>query len=192
MYHILTHKHTSGLTGLTGFSAGPAMKLLLHPWAHIWPRCKHVKEKRVFCHNLLLKSDVFLGGSSQRPNQWLRISEKGKEAVLSSHPPPPHSEPLCCRLVAKLCPTLCNPTDYSPPGSSVCGISQAKILEWVAISFSRGSALIQGSNLGLLHWRQILSYWATREAPSLHVPTSLKWASWNFPGGPEVGTPHFR
>ena len=119
MYHILTHKHTSGLTGLTGFSAGPAMKLLLHPWAHIWPRCKHVKEKRVFCHNLLLKSDVFLGGSSQRPNQWLRISEKGKEAVLSSHPPPPHSEPLCCRLVDKLCPTLCNPTDYSPPGSSV-------------------------------------------------------------------------
>ena len=36
--------------------------------------------------------------------------------------------------------TLCDPTDCSPPGSSVRGISQAKILEWVAISFSRGSS----------------------------------------------------
>ena len=37
----------------------------------------------------------------------------------------------------QLCPTLCDPTDGSPPGSSVPGILQARILEWVAISFSR-------------------------------------------------------
>ena len=36
----------------------------------------------------------------------------------------------------QLCPTLCNPIDGSPPGSSVSGILQARILEWVAISFS--------------------------------------------------------
>ena len=36
--------------------------------------------------------------------------------------------------------TLCNSMDYSPPGSSVHGISQASILEWIAISFSRGSS----------------------------------------------------
>ena len=41
--------------------------------------------------------------------------------------------------VAWLCPTLCNPTDYSLPGSSVQGILQARILEWVAIPFSGGS-----------------------------------------------------
>ena len=41
--------------------------------------------------------------------------------------------------VAQVCPTLCHPTDCSPLGSSVCGIHQARILEWVAISFSRGS-----------------------------------------------------
>ena len=41
--------------------------------------------------------------------------------------------------VAQLCPTLCNPMDYSLPGSSVHGILQARILEWVAIPFSRGS-----------------------------------------------------
>ena len=36
----------------------------------------------------------------------------------------------------QLCPTLCNPIDGSPPGSPVPGILQARILEWVAISFS--------------------------------------------------------
>ena len=37
------------------------------------------------------------------------------------------------------CPTLCDPIDYSPPGSSVHGILLARILEWIAISSSRGS-----------------------------------------------------
>ena len=36
--------------------------------------------------------------------------------------------------------TLCDPMDCDPPGSSVHGISQARILEWVAVSFSRGSS----------------------------------------------------
>jgi len=43
-------------------------------------------------------------------------------------------------LVAQSHPTLCNPMDCSPPGFSVHGILQARILEWVAISFSRGSS----------------------------------------------------
>ena len=38
------------------------------------------------------------------------------------------------------CPTLCDPMDYSLPGSSVHGILQAKVLEWVAIAFSLMSA----------------------------------------------------
>ena len=42
-------------------------------------------------------------------------------------------------LVAQLCLTLCDPMDGSPPGSSVHGIFQARILEWVAISFSNNS-----------------------------------------------------
>ena len=42
--------------------------------------------------------------------------------------------------IAQSCPTLCDPLDCSPPGSSVHGILQARILEWVAISFSRGSS----------------------------------------------------
>ena len=43
-------------------------------------------------------------------------------------------------LIAQLCLTLWDPTDYSPPGSSVHRILQARILEWVAIPFSRGSS----------------------------------------------------
>ena len=44
---------------------------------------------------------------------------------------------LVCVLVAQFCLTLCDPVDCSPPGSPVHGILQAKILEWVAIPFSR-------------------------------------------------------
>ena len=44
----------------------------------------------------------------------------------------------CC-LIAQSCLTLCHPMDCGPPGSSVHGISQSRILEWVSISFSRGS-----------------------------------------------------
>ena len=42
-------------------------------------------------------------------------------------------------LVSQLCLTLCNPLDCSSPGSPVHGILQARILEWVAIPFSKGS-----------------------------------------------------
>ena len=52
---------------------------------------------------------------------------------------------LICRSVL----TLCDPMDYSLPGSSVLGISQARILEWVAISFLQGLNL--HSNLRNLH-----------------------------------------
>ena len=54
--------------------------------------------------------------------------------------------------VAKSCPALCNPM-YFPPDPSKHGISQASILEWVVISFSRRIFPTQGSNPCLLHWQ---------------------------------------
>ena len=48
-----------------------------------------------------------------------------------------------CVLVAQSCLTLCKPMNGSPPGSSVHGILQARILGWVAISFSRGSSWLR-------------------------------------------------
>ena len=54
----------------------------------------------------------------------LEADSRGRDAQVSS----------CCCSVAKSCPTLCDPVDYSLPGSSVHGILQARILEWLAIS----------------------------------------------------------
>ena len=49
-----------------------------------------------------------------------------------------HTAVLCS--VTQSCPTLWDPNDCSPPGSSVHGLLQARILEWVAMSYSRGSS----------------------------------------------------
>ena len=54
--------------------------------------------------------------------------------------PPPRFSLNESELVAQLCPTLCDPMDDGLPGSSVHGILQARILQWVAIPFSRGSS----------------------------------------------------
>ena len=75
---------------------------------------------------------------------------------------------ICCCLLTKwvmLCSTLCDPIDCSLPGSSVHWISQAKILEWFAISFSRASSPPRDWSYIPCIGRWILYYWATWEAP---------------------------
>ena len=67
-------------------------------------------------------------------------------------------------LVTQLCLALCNPMDCNPPGSSVRGILQARILEWVTIPFSREIFLTQGSNPSLLHCRGILYHLGHQES----------------------------
>ena len=64
--------------------------------------------------------------------------------------------------------------DCSPPGFSVHGILQVRILEWVAISFSRGSSIFptQGSNPGLPHCRQILYHLSHLGSPFSHCASS--------------------
>ena len=69
--------------------------------------------------------------------------------------------------VAQPCPTLCNPMDRSPPGSSVHGLLQVRMLEWVAISFSRASSWPRDG----ISWPgdagtagRLFTIWATREA----------------------------
>ena len=63
--------------------------------------------------------------------------------------------------VTQSCPTLCDHMDCSPPGSSVHGILQARVLEWAAVPLSchsllQGTFPTQESNLGLLNYRLIL------------------------------------
>ena len=65
----------------------------------------------------------------------------------------------CC-LVAKSCLTLCDPMDYSPVGSSVHDISQARIWAWIAVSFFRVSSWPRGWTHISCIGRQILYHWA--------------------------------
>ena len=76
-------------------------------------------------------------GDTFRPTQTfrLRLEFRGSTVIQILAP---GGGCVCAR--AQSCPTLCDPMDYSPSGSSVHGILQARILEWVAISFSRGSS----------------------------------------------------
>ena len=63
--------------------------------------------------------------------------------------------------------TLCDPMDCSPPGSSIHRISQARILERIAISFSRGPSWPRDQTHVSCTGRRILYHWATREAQTL-------------------------
>ena len=70
---------------------------------------------------------------------------------------------LVC-LFAQSCPTLCDPMDCSPPGSSVHGILQASILEWVAMPYSQGSSrLVDRIQVSCIAGG-FFTVWATREA----------------------------
>ena len=75
--------------------------------------------------------------------------------------------------VSQSCPTLCNPMDCSPTSSSVHGVLQARILEWIAIPCSRGSSFqTQGLNLDFLHCRQILYHLSQQGSPRTQQETS--------------------
>ena len=81
-------------------------------------------------------------------------------------------------LVAQSCPTLCDPMHCSPPGSSVHGIFQVRILEWVAISFSRGSSWPKNWTRLTHIAGRCFTLWTIREAPItergvLKFPTRL-------------------
>ena len=71
---------------------------------------------------------------------------------------------LGLKVKVKSCPTLCDPVDCRPSGSSVHGISQARILEWVAISFSRGSSRPRDRTQVFCIAGRCFNLWATRKA----------------------------
>ena len=67
-------------------------------------------------------------------------------------------------LVTQSCLTLCNPMNCSPPGSSVLGISQARVLEWIVISFSMGSSQPREWTCISCIAGRFFTIWATSEA----------------------------
>ena len=84
-----------------------------------------------WCSSFLLKYPL----TSSNPNHPSRFSSNKISCFLDLH----HFSPLSY-MHAQSCPTLSNSMDYSLSGSSVHGIFQARILEWVAISYSSGSS----------------------------------------------------
>ena len=88
--------------------------------------------------------------------------------IQGSNPGLPHCRWILYQLSHKgspqLCPTPCDPMECSPPGSSVRGILQARILEWVAIPFSRGSSQPRDRTWVSCITGGFFTSWATREA----------------------------
>ena len=120
----------------------------------------------------------------------------------------PYGVHVCCSLVPESCPTLCDPVDCSPPGSSVHGISQA-ILEWGAISFSRKSSQPR-DQVGVsckwipYHWAAELNNYSSfsrcfilknKQKPNVRVCRSYKQLSPTQEAHPSLqpsGSPHGR
>ena len=78
-------------------------------------------------------------------------------------------------LVHQSCPTLCDPTDYSLPGFSVSGILQARILEWIAIPFSRGSSQPREQTWVSCIAGRFFTVWTTGKTNQGSNPNPLHW-----------------
>ena len=96
-----------------------------------------------------------------------------------------HKETSAAAAAAKSlqsCPTLCNPIDSSPPGSPVPGILQARILEWVAISFSNAwKWKVKGKSLSRV-WLLVTPWTAAHEAPpSMGFSRQEYWSGLSLP-----------
>ena len=117
--------------------------------------------------SLAFQADTLLSELPGKP-----LPEKMAYGTLPGSPPPnPHLyhskewfsllffKVFTCAQPLQSCPTLCDPMDCSPPGSSVHGILQARILEWVTISSSRASSLPRDrTQVSCVSWigRQVL------------------------------------
>ena len=111
---------------------------------------------------------------------WVLLAEDPILSCMKVH--------ICVRVRTQSfsCVTLCNPLNLDPPGSSIHGVFQARTLEWVAISSSRGSSRPKdGTHISCIH-RWILHHWAAREAPHKGVGHPRGFVFWQ--GREEAGT----
>ena len=90
--------------------------------------------------------------------------------------------------VGQSCLTLCDPMDCSPPGSSVHGIYQAMVLEWIAIYFSKGSSQSRNRTRVSHIVDRCFTIWATREVLEIHETSNrqsnLEKEEWNWRNQP--------
>ena len=118
-----------------------------------------------------------------------RVSSGTPRLVELTHKTGRHQEEHKTRLrikwrsemsVAWLCPALGNPMDCSPPGSSVYGIPQARILEWVAIPFSRGSSPPRDGTWVSCVIGRFFTIWATRDSVVKNPPANARAWVWSL------------
>ena len=127
----------------------------MHPTSYLSPRLPLLsKNKRICNYNMKVKekNELFSTFNSQIIESWFWLPSYAR------------SEEVKWSEVAQSCPTLCDPTDCSLPGSSLHGILQARVLEWVATSFSRGSSLPRDRTWVSSIPGRCFNLWAAREA----------------------------
>ena len=144
-----------------------------------WAKLKALNTQRI------RESEWVLWKQSSTQRSCLRLGERMGSALTALYQAPALAHPLfrlvqrpqrprryspravntaVVFLVAQLRLTLCDPMDCRSPGSSVLGILQARILEWAATSFSRGSFRLRDQTCISSTGRWILYHWGTREA----------------------------
>ena len=112
---------------------------------------------------------VFIAALFPIPKTWKQPKCLSTEEWIKTG----HIYACVCAQSLQSCLTLCNPVDCSPPGSSVYGILQARILEWVATSSSRGSSWPRD-------WTSsscIADEFFTAEPPGKHMSRVFRWKS---------------
>ena len=140
-----------------------------HDWAHT---CSHLYRHK--SHLILEDGVIFNQRVFEWINEWMTWLFSGEklnyERAFRVTPMKNFVQSLVKvkeSEVAQLCPTLCDPMDCSPPGSSIHGILQARVLEWVAISFSRWSSRPRDWTWVSRIVGRRFAIWATREIQSL-------------------------
>ena len=126
--------------------------------------------------NLEFREEVWIGEINLHSSSWVsfkankelneisrkKLSQQQKESHSLGYSQKLSSEVKV--FVAQQCPNLCDPMDYSLPSSSVHGILQAKILEWVAIPFSRESSQPADQTQVFCIAGRFFTIWTTWEA----------------------------
>ena len=144
--------------------------MTLAPWKKTYDQSRQrIKKQRHYFVDKVLSSQSY-GFSSGHVWMWemyslcqqsdIKKKLTDQMAILLASTPKPWSEVL----VVHLCPTLGDPMECSPPGSSVHGIFHARILEWVAIYFSRGSSWPRDQTQVSCTTGRFFTKWAMREA----------------------------
>ena len=150
-----------------------ALFIIARTWKQ--PRCPSADEwirKPWYIYTMEYYSAVKKNTSESVLIRWMKLEPITQSEVSQKEK---HQYSMCV-LVAQSCPTLCDPMDCNPPGSSVHEIFQARILEWVAISFSRGSSQPRYQTQVSCTAGRFFTNWATREATPIQYTNTYVWS----------------